>query len=123
MSFNDKSIEIPATIPLLPIRDVVVFPYMVLPFYLGREASIRAVEEALSKNRLIFIASQKEITEENPTPEGIYQVGTVAKIMRMKKEHQEETKRQMDLEIRMTDEEKKLYNNEILNAANDYCYC
>lgn len=85
MSFNDKSIEIPATIPLLPIRDVVVFPYMVLPFYLGREASIRAVEEALSKNRLIFIASQKEITEENPTPEGIYQVGTVAKIMRMKK--------------------------------------
>lgn len=85
MSFNNKSIEIPATIPLLPIRDVVVFPYMVLPFYLGREASIRAVEEALAKKTLIFIASQKEITEENPSPEGIYQVGTIATIMRMKK--------------------------------------
>lgn len=86
MSFDNKvSTENPATLPMLPVRDIVVFPYMILPLFVGREASIRSVEEALSKNRLIFLASQKEITEENPTPDTIYQVGTIAKIMRMRK--------------------------------------
>jgi ATP-dependent Lon protease len=85
MSFDDKVSEIPATLPMLPVRDIVVFPYMILPLFVGREASIRSVEEALAKNRLIFLASQKEITEENPTPESIYSVGTIAKIMRMRK--------------------------------------
>lgn len=85
MSFDDKVSEVPATLPMLPVRDIVVFPYMILPLFVGREASIRSVEEALSKNRLIFLASQKEITEENPTPETIYQTGTIAKIMRMRK--------------------------------------
>ena len=85
MSFDDKVSDLPATLPMLPVRDIVVFPYMILPLFVGREASIRSVEDALSKNRLIFLASQKEITEENPTPESIYQVGTIAKIMRMRK--------------------------------------
>ncbi len=85
MSFDDKVSEIPATLPMLPVRDIVVFPYMILPLFVGREASIRSVEDALSKNRLIFLASQKELTEENPTPDSIYQVGTIAKIMRMRK--------------------------------------
>lgn len=85
MSFDDKVLEIPATLPMLPVRDIVVFPYMILPLFVGRESSIRSVEEALSKNRLIFLASQKEITEENPSPDSIYTVGTVAMIMRMRK--------------------------------------
>lgn len=85
MSFDDKVSEIPATLPMLPVRDIVVFPYMILPLFVGRDASIRSVEDALSKNRLIFLASQKEITEENPSPESIYEVGTIAKIMRMRK--------------------------------------
>jgi len=85
MSFDDKLSEIPTTLPMLPVRDIVVFPYMILPLFVGRDASIRSVEDALGKNRLIFLASQKEITEENPTPESIYQVGTIAKIMRMRK--------------------------------------
>ncbi|MCB0342396.1 MAG: endopeptidase La [Pseudobdellovibrionaceae bacterium] len=85
MSFDDKIIDIPETLPLLPVRDTVVFPYMVLSLYVGRESSIRAVEEALSKKRLIFLASQREITEENPSPESIYNVGTIAMIMRMRK--------------------------------------
>ena len=80
-----NSSEVPETLPMLPVRDIVVFPYMILPLFVGREASIRAVEEALAKNRLIFLASQKEITEENPTEETIYQVGTIARIMRMRK--------------------------------------
>lgn len=85
MSFDDKALEIPETLPMLPVRDIVVFPYMILPLYVGREASIRAVEEALAKNRLIFLASQKEITEENPSENSIYRVGTIAMIMRMRK--------------------------------------
>ncbi|MBY0553298.1 endopeptidase La [bacterium] len=85
MTFDNQSVEIPQTLPMLPVRDIVVFPYMIIPLFVGRESSIRSVEEALSKNRLIFLASQKDITEENPTPESIYATGTVAKIMRMRK--------------------------------------
>ena len=79
MGFDDKNLEIPETLPMLPVRDIVVFPYMILPLFVGREASIRSVEEALAKSRFIFLASQKEITEENPTEETIYQVGTIAR--------------------------------------------
>lgn len=85
MTFDNQSVEIPQTLPMLPVRDIVVFPYMIIPLFVGRESSIRSVEEALSKNRLIFLASQKDITEENPTPDSIYETGTVAKIMRMRK--------------------------------------
>lgn len=85
MSFDDKVIDVPESLPLLPVRDIVVFPYMILPLYVGRDSSIRAVEESLSKNRLIFLASQKDLAEENPTPESIYEIGTVAMIMRMRK--------------------------------------
>ncbi|MCX7978737.1 MAG: LON peptidase substrate-binding domain-containing protein, partial [Bdellovibrionaceae bacterium] len=85
MSFDDKALEIPQNLPMLPVRDIVVFPYMIIPLFVGRDASIRSVEEALSRNRLIFLASQKDITEENPSPSSIYEVGTVAMIMRMRK--------------------------------------
>lgn len=85
MSFDDRVLEVPETLPMLPVRDIVVFPYMILPLYVGRESSIRAVEESLAKNRLIFLASQKEITEENPTENTIYRTGTIAMIMRMRK--------------------------------------
>ncbi len=85
MSFDERALEIPESLPMLPVRDIVVFPYMILPLYVGRESSIRAVEESLSKNRLIFLASQKEITEENPSENTIFRVGTIAMIMRMRK--------------------------------------
>lgn len=85
MNFENKEIEIPANLPLLPVRDIVVFPYMILPLYVGREASIKAVEEALANNRMIFLASQREVFEENPSKESIYTVGTIAMIMRMRK--------------------------------------
>jgi ATP-dependent Lon protease len=73
MKFDDKIIDIPDTLPMLPVRDIVVFPYMILPLYVGRESSIRGVEEALAKNRLIFLASQKDISEENPKEGTIFQ--------------------------------------------------
>ncbi len=70
---------------MLPVRDIVIFPYMILPLYVGRENSIKAVETALANNRMIFLASQQEVTEENPSPDTIYKTGTVAMIMRMRK--------------------------------------
>jgi ATP-dependent Lon protease len=85
MTFDNQAVEIPQTLPMLPVRDIVVFPYMIIPLFVGRESSIRSVEEALSKNRLIFLASQKDIAEENPSPNSIYEIGTIAKIMRMRK--------------------------------------
>ena len=76
-------VEIPDLLPLLPIRDIVIYPYMMLPLFVGRDVSIRAVEEALSRDRLIFLVSQKNSAEENPAPEAIHRVGTIASIMRM----------------------------------------
>jgi ATP-dependent Lon protease len=76
-------VEIPEVLPLLPIRDIVIYPYMMLPLFVGRDVSIRAVEEALSRDRLIFLVSQKNSAEENPGPDAIHGVGTIASIMRM----------------------------------------
>jgi len=82
---ENEELVIPDEVPLLPIRDVVVYPYMILPLFVGREPSIKAVNEALARDRLIFLAAQKEITDENPNPDTIYSIGTVAMIMRMRK--------------------------------------
>jgi ATP-dependent Lon protease len=78
-------VVIPENLPMLPVRDVVVFPFMMLPLFVGREASIKAVNEALANDRLIVLASQKAIGDDNPQPDSIYTVGTVAMIMRMRK--------------------------------------
>jgi len=80
-----EELKIPDVLPLLPVRDVVVYPYMILPLFVGREISIAAVDHALSGDRLIFLATQKEVGDEDPEPEAIYEVGTVAMIMRMLK--------------------------------------
>jgi len=82
---KETQVEIPEVLPLLPIRDIVIYPYMMLPLFVGREMSIRAVEESLSRQRLIFLVAQKNSAEDSPTPEDIYKVGTVASIMRMLK--------------------------------------
>jgi len=75
----------PETLPLLPVRDIVAFPYMVLPLFVSREKSIKSLEEALSKDRLIFLVSQKNLSEEDPSIKDLYQVGTIALVMRMLK--------------------------------------
>ncbi len=69
MSSDNKQQEIPKTLPLLPVRDMVIFPYMILPLYVGRDSSIKAVEKALTNNRIIFLASQVEVNEEEPYSE------------------------------------------------------
>jgi ATP-dependent Lon protease len=80
-----SQVEIPEVLPLLPIRDIVIYPYMMLPLFVGRDVSIRAVEESLSRDRLIFLVAQKNSSEESPTPSEIHKVGTIASIMRMLK--------------------------------------
>jgi ATP-dependent Lon protease len=80
-----QNVEIPDQLPLLPVRDIVVFPYMVLPLFVGREMSIKAIEAALAGNRMIFLSTQKALDVENPSPEDIHTIGTVGIIMRMLK--------------------------------------
>lgn len=85
-NYEGEAIEFKDTLPLLPVRDLVVYPFMILPLFVGRESSIKAVEESLNNtDRLILLASQKDITAETPAPSEIYEMGTVAMIMRMRK--------------------------------------
>lgn len=82
---DEKEIEIPDTLPILPIRDIVVFPYMILPLFVGREMSIRSIDHALNSNRMIMLLTQKDLNIENPGPDDLFTVGTVGIIMRMLK--------------------------------------
>src|SRR5512143_893992 len=68
-------------LPMMPIRDVVIFPYMMTPFVVGRESSIRALEEALAGDKKIFLATQHDASVDEPKPNEIYQVGTIANIV------------------------------------------
>ncbi len=81
----DKEIEIPDTLPVLPVRDIVVFPYMILPLFVGREMSIKAIEYSLSTNRMVLLLTQKDLNVENPAPEDLFSIGTAAIVMRMLK--------------------------------------
>ncbi len=82
---EEKEFKIPEELPLLPVRDIVIFPYMIIPLFVGRDFSINAIDEALSKDRLIFLAAQKRMQDENPKPKDIYEIGTVGIILRMLK--------------------------------------
>lgn len=80
-----EQIEIPATLPVLPARDIVVFPYMILPLFVGRDVSIKAIDHSLNTNRMILLLTQKDLNVETPTPNDLYSIGTVCMIMRMLK--------------------------------------
>ena len=68
-------------LPMMPIRDVVIFPYMMTPFVVGRESSVRALEEALASDKKIFLATQHDASVDEPRPDEIFGVGTVANIV------------------------------------------
>ena len=82
---GETMMEIPDELPVLPLRDIVIYPFMIVPLFVSRDKSIRAVDEALSENRMILLASQKDVDMEDPEQKDIYEVGTVAVIMRMLK--------------------------------------
>jgi len=69
------------TLPMMPVRDLVIFPYMMTPFVVGRESSIAALEEALAGDKKIFLATQHDASVDDPKPNEIYQVGTIASIV------------------------------------------
>ncbi len=79
----DKSFTIPDSLPLLPIRDAVVFPSMILPLFVGRDVSVQAIETALEGDRLLALATQRDPEIEDPGPDDLYSVGTVGMIMRL----------------------------------------
>lgn len=81
----DSMLQIPSELPVLPLRDIVIYPFMIVPLFVARDKSISAVNEALSHNRMIFLVSQKDVDKEDPTKDDLYNVGTVAVIMRMLK--------------------------------------
>src|SRR5204862_5016095 len=68
-------------LPMVPIRDVVIFPFMMVPFVIGRESSVNALEAALKGDKRIFLATQHDATIDNPKPTEIYQVGTISNIV------------------------------------------
>jgi ATP-dependent Lon protease len=77
--------DIPDVLPLMPVRDVVVFADMVLPLFVGRERSVRAVQEAVAKEGYLFLATQKDPAIENPNTDEIYPTGTISRVLRILK--------------------------------------
>src|SRR6266699_2571287 len=81
----EQQLQIPEELPLLPLRDIVIYPFMIVPLFVSREKSIRAVDEALGQHRMILLTCQKDLDKEEPQQDDLYNVGTVAVIMRMLK--------------------------------------
>jgi ATP-dependent Lon protease len=81
----DLALQIPGELPLLPLRDIVIYPFMIVPLFVSREKSIRAVDKALGEDRMILLTCQKDLDKEEPQQDDLYKVGTVAVIMRMLK--------------------------------------
>ena len=82
---EETQVKIPDVLPVLALRDIVVFPFMIVPLFVSRDRSIKAVDQSLSENRLILLVTQKEMDLEEPVAKDLYQMGTVAIIMRMLK--------------------------------------
>jgi ATP-dependent Lon protease len=82
---EQQQVSIPDTLPVLPLPDVVMFPYMIAPLFVNREASAKAVDQALAENRMILLVAQKNPNVDDPKVEDLYDFGTVSTIMRMLK--------------------------------------
>src|SRR3954454_7405941 len=72
-------------LPLLPLRDIVVFPHMIVPLFVGREKSINALEEVMRSDKQILLATQKDAGDDDPAPEAIYDIGTLATVLQLLK--------------------------------------
>src|SRR5947208_3885700 len=82
---TEQQMQIPGELPVLPLRDIVIYPFMIVPLFVSRERSIRAVDKALGEQRMILLDCQKDLDKEEPQRDDLYKVGTVAVIMRMLK--------------------------------------
>lgn len=81
----EEELKIPEILPVLPIRNIVIFPYMLAPLMIDREKSIKAIDQALSANRMLLVLAQKDSDEENPVSSELYEIGTVGVVVRMLK--------------------------------------
>ena len=79
---DPENSEVIRNIPLIPLRDLVVFPATLVPFIVGRPSSIQALEKAAEKDKMIFLAAQMDASIDNPSPKDIYSMGVTAKIIR-----------------------------------------
>src|SRR6476659_11278875 len=82
---KEEAIKIHDVLPVLPLKDLVIFPFIIVPLSVSREKSINAVDQALAENRVIMLTAQKDFQNEDPAEDDLYRVGTVAIIMRMLK--------------------------------------
>jgi ATP-dependent Lon protease len=82
---KEEAIKIPDVLPVLPLKDLVIFPFIIVPLSVSREKSINAVDQALAENRVIMLTAQKDFQNEDPGEEDLFRTGTVAIIMRMLK--------------------------------------
>lgn len=80
---SQLEIQTPRRLPILPLRDVVVYPHMVIPLFVGREKSIRALEHAMASDKQILLVSQKSAAEDNPSLDDIYRIGTISSIVQL----------------------------------------
>jgi len=82
MQDSEEQSEVIRNIPLIPLRDLVVFPATLVPFIVGRPSSIQALEKAAEKDKMIFLSAQMDASIDNPMPRDIYSMGVTAKIIR-----------------------------------------
>lgn len=79
---SNEDLEIPEVLPMMAVRDVVIFNYMIIPLFVGRPGSVEAVNEALGSNKLLMLVTQKDATKDNPTKDDLYDIGMVCMVMR-----------------------------------------
>ncbi|HBH27769.1 MAG TPA: endopeptidase La, partial [Desulfofustis sp.] len=81
LSAHDE-VEIPSELPMMAVRDVVIFNYMIIPLFVGRPSSVEAVNESLKADKLLMLVTQRDATKDDPGPEDLYEIGMVCMIMR-----------------------------------------
>jgi len=85
MSESSKKSHNTIVLPVLPLRDIVVFPHMIVPLFVGRDKSVRALEEVMAKDKQILLVAQKDANEDDPSPADVFEVGTVASVLQLLK--------------------------------------
>src|SRR5660397_157836 len=81
MSTKDEAIRVPEILPLIPLRDLILFPNLVVPLFVGREHSINALEEAMREDHLVALVTQRAAETQDPEPDEIYEIGCAVSIL------------------------------------------
>ena len=79
------TLKLSASYPVLPLRDIVVFPHMIVPLFVGRDKSVRALEQVMNEDKQILLSSQRDPGEDDPKSDGIFSVGVLANVLQLLK--------------------------------------